>query len=94
MRVSQLLGHSTYTLTLNTYGDWIPAEQYADDLPEPPAPAKPAELPNNVVNLFARQAKWAGRRYPQRSNRKGFGAYIRCCGGSHLRRTDLDPSRE
>lgn len=57
MRVSQLLGHSTYTLTLNTYGDWIPAEQYADDLPEPPAPAKPAELPANVINLFAHQAK-------------------------------------
>ncbi|MCV7205159.1 hypothetical protein H7J71_24430 [Mycolicibacterium peregrinum] len=57
MRVSQLLGHSTYTLTLNTYGDWIPAEQYADDLPEPPAPAKPAKLPDNVINLSARQAK-------------------------------------
>ncbi len=57
MRVSQLLSHATYTLTLDTYGDWIPAEQYADDLPEPPAPAKPAELPANVINLFARQAK-------------------------------------
>lgn len=48
---------TTYTLTLNAYGDWIPAEQYADDLPEPPAPAKPAALPDNVINLFARQAK-------------------------------------
>lgn len=51
MRVSQLLGHGTYTLTLDTYGDWIPAEQYADELPEPPAPAKPTELPANVVPL-------------------------------------------
>ncbi len=56
MRVSQLLGHATYTHTLDTHGDWIPAEQYADELPEPPAPAKPADLPNNVVNLFGRKA--------------------------------------
>lgn len=51
MRVCQLLGHATYRLTLDTYGDSIPAEQYADKLPEPPAPAKPSNLPANVVNF-------------------------------------------
>lgn len=56
MRVSQLLGHATYTLTLDTYGDWIPAEQYTDDLPAPPAPVKPTATPDNVVPLFGRQA--------------------------------------
>ncbi|WP_336584342.1 site-specific integrase [Mycolicibacterium tusciae] len=56
MRVSQLLGHATYTLTLDTYGDWIPAEQYADDLPEPPAPVEPTVTPDNVVQLFGRKS--------------------------------------
>jgi hypothetical protein len=56
MRVSQLLGHATYTLTLDTYGDWIPAEQHSDDLPEPPAPVKQADLPSNVVSLFGSKA--------------------------------------
>lgn len=41
MQVSKWLGHSTFTLTLNTYGDWIPEEDggAANDLvhgwPEP-----------------------------------------------------------
>jgi integrase len=48
------LGHSTYTLTLDVYGDWIPKDDdaAANSLPEPVAPAKPAALPENVVSLF------------------------------------------
>jgi hypothetical protein len=36
MQVSRLLGHGTYTLTLDTYGDWIPEEdgRALNDLPE------------------------------------------------------------
>ena len=47
MQVSKWLGHSTFTLTLNTYGDWIPEEDAAEinHLPEPPSA-------NNVVKLF------------------------------------------
>ncbi|MBF6131603.1 site-specific integrase [Nocardia otitidiscaviarum] len=38
MQVSKWLGHSTFTLTLNTYGDWIPEEEggAGNNLPEPP----------------------------------------------------------
>lgn len=48
------LGHSTYTLTLDVYGDWIPKDDdaAANSLPEPVAPAKRAALPENVVSLF------------------------------------------
>jgi integrase len=58
MQVSKWLGHSTFTLTLDVYGGWIPknGEAAANSLPEPTVPAKPAELPSNVVNLFGRQA--------------------------------------
>ncbi len=37
MQVSQWLGHSTYTLTLDVYGDWIPEQDggVANTLPEP-----------------------------------------------------------
>jgi integrase len=58
MQVSKWLGHSTYTLTLDVYGDYIPEEDGGalNNLPEPPAPAKPAETPNNVVNLFGRRS--------------------------------------
>jgi integrase len=54
MRVSKWLGHSTFTLTLDTYGDWIPEQDggAANDLPEPPAPKRPADAAGNVVNLF------------------------------------------
>ena len=40
MRVSQLLGHAMYTLTLDTYGDYIPQDDHgpAPELAEPPAP--------------------------------------------------------
>ena len=54
MQVSKWLGHSTFTLTLDVYGDYIP-ETYGgavNALPEPPAPAKPAEKASNVVQLF------------------------------------------
>ncbi|WP_100523160.1 tyrosine-type recombinase/integrase [Mycobacteroides abscessus] len=60
MLVSKWLGHSTYTLTLDVYGDYIPEEDGGalNTLPEPPAPVKRAdgELPSNVVSLFGRQA--------------------------------------
>jgi hypothetical protein len=58
MQVSKWLGHSTFTLTLDVYGDYIPAadDGAANNLPDPTAPAKQAELPSNVVKLFGRQA--------------------------------------
>lgn len=39
MQVSKWLGHSTFTLTLDTYGDYIPEQDggAANNLPEPPA---------------------------------------------------------
>jgi len=54
MQVSKWLGHSTFTLTLDIYGDWIPEEDggVANDLPEPTAPARPAT--GNVVPLRRR----------------------------------------
>lgn len=45
MQVSKWLGHATYTLTLNTFGDWIPDED-ADDINHLPEPRS-----NNVVRL-------------------------------------------
>ena len=46
MQVSQWLGHSTNTLTLDIYGDWIPEQDggASNNLPEPTAPATPAEV--------------------------------------------------
>ena len=37
MQVSRWLGHSTFTMTLNTNGDWIPEEDggAVNHLPEP-----------------------------------------------------------
>ena len=54
MQVSKWLGHSTFTLTLDVYGDYVPEEDGgpANNLPEPPAPATPAETASNVVQLF------------------------------------------
>jgi integrase len=54
MQVSQWLGHSTYTLTLDVYGDWIPEQDggVPNTLLEPTAPAWPAEA--NVVPLRRR----------------------------------------
>jgi integrase len=56
MQVSQWLGHSTYTLTLDVYGDWIPEQDggAVNPLPEPTAPAKQAEAAGNVVRLRLR----------------------------------------
>lgn len=38
MQVSKWLGHGSFTLTLDTYGDWIPEEDggAVNTLPEPP----------------------------------------------------------
>lgn len=53
MQVSKWLGHSTYTLTLDVYGDYIPEEDggVTNPLPEPVAPAQTEALPNNVVQF-------------------------------------------
>ncbi len=58
MQVSKWLGHSTFRLTLDVYGDYIPKEDSgaANNLPEPLAPTKQADLPSNVVQLFGRLA--------------------------------------
>jgi integrase len=52
MQVSKWLGHSTFTLTLDVYGDYIPETEggAVNCLPEPPAPM--ADAPGNVVKLF------------------------------------------
>jgi integrase len=57
MQVSKWLGHSTFTLTLDTYGDYIPEQDggAANTLPEPPAPVWPAEAASNVVRLRRRE---------------------------------------
>ena len=54
MQVSKWLGHSTYTLTLDVYGDYIPEQHQgvANNLLEPPAPERAAEAATNVVPLF------------------------------------------
>lgn len=58
MQVSKWLGHRIFTLTLHVYGDYVPAEDVGalNNLPEPTVPAKRADLPDNVVSLFGRQA--------------------------------------
>lgn len=57
MQVSKWLGHSTFTLTLDVYGDYIPEEDGGalNTLPEPPTPAQPVDLPSNVISLFGRK---------------------------------------
>ncbi|MHC3004158.1 tyrosine-type recombinase/integrase [Gordonia sp. GN26] len=55
MQVSQWLGHQHYSLTLDTYGDWIPTDDggVLNNLPEPaPARILAAPEPSNVVQLF------------------------------------------
>ena len=54
MQVSKWLGHSTYTLTLDVYGDYIPEQHQgvANNLLEPTVPERPAEVAGNVINLF------------------------------------------
>jgi integrase len=58
MQVSKWLRHSTFTLTLDVYGDYIPETDggAVNNLPEPTAPTNPAETPSNVVKLFGRVA--------------------------------------
>lgn len=58
MQVSKWLGHSTFTLTLDVYGDYIPEEDGGalNNLPEPPPRVQPAQNASNVVNLFGRQS--------------------------------------
>ena len=59
MQVSKWLGHSTFTLTLNTYGDWIPEEEggAGNQLPEPPTAVTPRQhADSNVVPLFGRRS--------------------------------------
>ena len=53
MQVSKLLGHSTFTLTLDTYGDYIPEQDGGalNTLPEPPALVRPASVSGEVVPL-------------------------------------------
>lgn len=53
MQVSKWLGHSTFTLTLDTYGDYIPEQDGGalNTLPEPTAPVQPPKA-ENVVELF------------------------------------------
>lgn len=55
MQVSKWLGHSTFTLTLDTYGDYIPEQDggAANTLPEPPLPTSEATVGTNVVSLRA-----------------------------------------
>ncbi|MGV0715905.1 hypothetical protein ABQE93_10910 [Mycolicibacterium sp. XJ662] len=54
MQVSKWLGHSTFTLTLDVYGDFVPEEDggAVNSLPEPPAPVKATATASNVVSLF------------------------------------------
>ncbi|KUI33748.1 hypothetical protein AU197_19805 [Mycobacterium sp. IS-1590] len=56
MQVSKWLGHSTFTLRLDTYGDYIPEQDGGalNTLPEPPAPVRSAEMANKVVLLRRR----------------------------------------
>lgn len=53
MQVSKWLGRSTYTLTLDVYGDYIPEQDggAVNKLPEQPAPAASADAVDNVVPL-------------------------------------------
>jgi integrase len=59
MQVSQWLGHASYSLTLDTYGEWIPEQDggVANNLPEPPTPTRRATISTNVVVLSER---WSG----------------------------------
>jgi integrase len=52
MQVSQWLGHATYSLTLDVYGDYIP-ETDGGAVNSPPEPTAPAQQ-SNVLPLFGR----------------------------------------
>lgn len=61
LQVSRWLGHGQPSLTLDVYGDWIPAEDggAGNNLPAPTAPSTsvPAQaVPSNVVHMFGRKS--------------------------------------
>lgn len=59
MQVSKWLGRSTFVLTLDLYGHYIPEQDGGalNMLPDPPAATKQtSQLPSNVVSLCRRQA--------------------------------------
>jgi integrase len=50
MMVSQWLGHANYTITLNVYGGYIPADEGGKAAPLP----RPVAAPGNVLPLRPR----------------------------------------
>lgn len=63
MQVSKRQEHSTFTLTLDTYGDYMPEQDggAANNLPEPPAPGRVAQpTADNVMPMLRDRYK---RRY-------------------------------
>lgn len=56
MQVSKWLGHSSFTVTLDVYGDYIPEQDggAANTLPEPYALARATEQSRSVVSLRRR----------------------------------------
>ncbi|PXW25150.1 UNVERIFIED_CONTAM: site-specific recombinase XerD [Williamsia faeni] len=56
MQVSQWLGHGSYTLTLDTYGEWIPEEDggAGNNLPQPMPVHDSVPGSSNVIELFGR----------------------------------------
>ena len=54
MQGSKWLGHSSFTLTLDVYGDYIPEHDdgAVNTLPEPTAPAKRDKTASNVVSCL------------------------------------------
>jgi integrase len=58
MQVSKWLGHSTYTLTLDVYGDYIPEQDggAVNELPAPTMPVTSARVDTNVVAFRGAQA--------------------------------------
>jgi hypothetical protein len=56
MQVSKWLGHSTFTLTLVVYDDYVPEEDGGalNTLPEPPAPVKtPGDAEQRCETIWA-----------------------------------------
>lgn len=66
MQVSKWLGHSTFTLTLNTYGDWIREDEgeAGNNLPEPPsanlAAVQVVPTPDELSNVVPFRRRSAG----------------------------------
>ncbi|GFG67914.1 site-specific integrase [Mycobacterium kubicae] len=59
MQVSKWLGHSTFTLTLDVYGDYIPEDDggAVNPLPEPPGQTSGDEGSTNVVSFPLRSSR-------------------------------------